>query len=139
MFERFKKTIEIHHKYDFLPQFDYENCTREELVTFLKSISRVQLLHLGDTLDFDEIESDLDLWNIFYEVRDWHGSWPIDDDVKTAMNSVYWDKDSLWHKYKNLDKEVLQQIEGMQKKIDKIEKLIENAEFKLCGKDAMKL
>ena len=31
------------------------------------------------------------------------------------------------------------QLDAMQKKLDRITKLLENAEFKLCGKDALKL
>ena len=129
-----KKIIEIHHE-PFLPKFDYENCTKEELMTFLKSLSRPQLMHLGDTLDFDEVNTELDLWALYYQAMDWHGVWPKDDDTMTALNALYWNKDNT---YKDVEK-LKKQVEGIQKKLDKIEKLIENAEFKLCGKEALKL
>jgi len=135
MFERFKKETIVIHEFEFVPQFDYEHCTKEELTTFLKTLSRPQLLHLGDTLDFDAIETKLDLWDIYYSVISWHGVWPLDDDASKALNILYWNKDSLY----NTTKGLLEKVNGMQKKLDKIETLIANAEFKLCGKDALKL
>jgi len=144
MFERLRKKKKpepeiIIHQYEFVPPFDFEGATKEEVVKYLKSLSRVQLLHFGDTTDFDEINTELDLWDLYYEVRDWHGVWPTDEDVRTAMNKLYWDKDSLYNKYKAGDMDFTKRLDGMQKKLDKIVTLLENAEFTLTGKEALKL
>ena len=37
------------------------------------------------------------------------------------------------------DEDLRQQVDGMQKKLDRITKLLENAEFKITGKEALKL
>ena len=132
MFERFKKTI--HHIYDVLPQFDYDNCTEDEFEEFLKKLTRIQMLEVGDRISFDEIKNDIDHYAIYYKVMDRH-SWYNAEDVNEALNKLYWGKDSISGQVPKLQK----QVEGMQKKLDKIETLISNAEFKLCGKDAMKL
>ena len=142
MFERFRKKKEpevIIHKYEFVPHFKFEGATREEVIKYLKSLSRVQLLHFGDTVDFDEIDTELDLWELYFDVLNWHEIWPLDNDASKALNELYWDTDSLYNRYKQFDKKTMDRIDGMQKKLDKIEKLIENAEFKLCGKDALGL
>ena len=37
------------------------------------------------------------------------------------------------------DEPLKQRVDGIQKKVDRVTKLLENAEFTLCGKDALKL
>ena len=134
MFERFKKVVEIHHKYDLLPEFDYENATEDEVRKFFKTLTRIQLIEVNDRMSFDEIDSKVDYYKVYYEVMDYN-SWPVDEETSKVLNKLHWDKDSISSQVPKLK----EQVEGMQKKLDKIETLISNAEFKLCGKDAMKL
>ena len=134
MFERFKKVVEIHHKYDLLPEFDYENSTEAEVREFFKGLTRIQLIEVNDRMSFDEIKSDVDFYKVYYEVVDWN-TWPVDEETSKALNILYWNKDSISSQVPELKK----QVEGMQAKLDKITTLISNAEFKLCGKDALKL
>ena len=134
MFERFKKVVEIHHKWDIIPQFDYANCTEKELREFFKTLTRIQLIEVNDRMSFDDIKSDVDFYKVYYEVIDWQ-SWPVDEETSKAVNALRWDKGNTY----DTVKELVKQVEGMQTKLDKIETLIANAEFKLCGKDALKL
>ena len=117
-----------------LPQFDYENCTEDELRAFFKGLSRIQLIEVNDRMSFDEIDSKIDFYKIYYEVMDWH-SWPVDEETNKAVNALRWDKGNTY----DTVKELVKQVAGMQVKLDKIETLISNAEFKLCGKDALKI
>ena len=141
MFEKIKTklTRTIIHQYEFVPPFEFEGATKEEVLKYFKSLSRVQLLHFGDTVDLDEINTELDLWMLYYEVMNWHGSWPIDDEVLTSIKRLDWDKDSLYNKYKAGDFDFEKRLTGIQTKVDKIVTLLETAEFKLTGKEALKL
>ena len=142
MFERFRKKKEpeiIIHQYEFVPPFKFEGATREEIIKYLKSLSRVQLLHFADTTDLDDVKTELDLWNLYYEVLNWHDIWPLDNDATKALQDLYWNTDSLYNKYKAGDLDFSKRLDGMQKKLDKIVTLLETAEFTLSGKDALKL
>ena len=134
MFERFKKVVEIHHIYNILPEFDYENSSEAEVREFFKTLTRIQLIEVNDKISFDEIKGDVDFYKIYYEVVD-RKTWPVDEETSNALDILHWNKESISKQVPELKK----QVDGMQAKLDKIETLIANAEFKLCGKDALKL
>ena len=102
---------------------DKEN-KRNRLLELFRKMNRVELLEFED-----EEPKELSFnWNIFYEAMYEH-DWPLKKDTFEEFQNA---RDTTVDKLKN-------QVEGMQKKLDRITKLLENAEFKLCGKDALKL
>ena len=77
-----------------------------------------------------------------------------EDAAWEAANDSEWDRDYPMgkHEYEERIPEIVRdtmkgfeisklqkQLDGMQKKLDKVETLISNAKFELCGKDALKL
>ena len=140
MFEKIKAklTRTIIHQYEFVPPFEFEGATKDEVTKYLKSLSRPQLMHFADLTDVDEINTDLDLWDIFYTVKNLH-TWPTDSEVSDSLSKLDWGKDSLYKKYKAGDLDFEKRLAGIQTKVDRIVTLLETAEFKLTGKEALKL
>jgi len=91
----------------------------------LRNLTRVELL------DFEDIynEEDIDfVWSIFYEVMYEH-EWPLKRDTFNEFAN----NDSI--RIDKLDK----QVDGMQKKLDKIVQLLEGFQITMSVKDALKL
>jgi len=119
-------------------------------IEYLKTLDRVDFLRAGDAYQ--------KIWDKDHEMRDW--LWEAYNDVEWKLEfpqterlydlfkqEVYENMPIIYTRKKDkngreqdldLNKLVLQ-IDGMQKKLDKLMVLISNAEFKLCGDAAMKL
>jgi hypothetical protein len=134
MFERFRKKKQepevIHHKYDIIPPFDWENATSETATEYFKTLTRIQMLEIYDR----DIIPD-SYWEQYYERLNEFEAWPTDKEDAVVLNKLYWDSNSIYKQFLQTQKKV----EGMQKKLDRITVLLSKAEFKLCGEDALKL
>ena len=133
MFERFRKKKQpevIHHKYDIVPPFDYEGKTNEEVRKYFESLSRVQIIEIYDKDTIPEAFHDE-----FFEVENKIKYWPTDDNVIDTCNVLRWNSDSIYHRFNEIEK----QVQGMQKKLDIMTKLVENTEVTMSAKTALNL
>jgi len=129
----FKKTIEIHHSYDILPSFDWEQATSETATEYLKGLTRIQLLELEDR----EIVPD-HLWDEYYRRLDDFKIWPKDEEIHKLMNSILQE----WGGDKSLEcqvEELKKRVAGIQKKLDKALKIIESTEVTMSAKTALSM
>lgn len=129
-FRRKKEPEVIHHIYDILPPFDWETATSETAKEFFKGLTRIQILEIYDREDIPD-----QFWEEYYEVKNEMSNWPVDEDISTAMNKLYWNSDSLYKR----NQDILKQIDGMQKKLDRVSKILEKSEICMSGKTAMEL
>jgi len=115
---------------------------------FLETLTRTQLMDFQDSKQFEgtaveeaarecanneEWKRDYPMGKDEYESR-------IPDIVANSLPIRYTRKKDKYGKLIDLDlNELVDQIEGMQKKLDRVTKLLDNAEFKITGKEALKL
>ena len=159
MFERFKRTTKqepvITSTGRIIPTELHNECIelgknkgKELLVKFLKELPASRLLDYKMKERFEWPDHFRD-WadEAFYDVE-WDIDWPYGKSIDTTITDLIMETIPIIYtkpKDKNgreLDlnlNELVLQINGIQKKLDKVETLISNAEFKLCGKDALKL
>ena len=105
-----------------------------EIESFLNTLDRVDLMRFQDAKQFDGTKcedaaleaGDNSEWTRDYPMGKHEYQERIPSIVKETMGAF---------DIKKLE----ERVEGTQKKLDKITTLISNAEFKLCGKDALKL
>ena len=117
-------------KYEIVPPFNYEGKTNEEVKAYFESLSRVQMIELYDKDTIPEVFHDE-----FFEAENIYKYWPTDDNVLDALNELRWNSDSVYHRFRAVEK----QIEGMQKKLDIMTKLVENTEVTMSAKTALNL
>lgn len=106
---------------------------------WLKSLTRVQLLELNDMDVLPENGS----WGILYDEEN-SRSWPIDnelrDDYLSMVLNAYAkgpDKDATT--FENTLARLVPQVEGIQKKLDRVLKIIENTEVTMSAKTALSM
>lgn len=122
---------EIHHVYDVLPHFDFETATDKTFTEYIKSLTRIQLIELYDRNIIPD-----HLYDYFADVFYSMDSWPsIDDEVSAMMNKFWYGGDTVRYKFPELQK----QVEGIQKKIDRIVKLLEKVEVCTDAKTVLEL
>ena len=129
----FKKTIEIHHKYDILPPFDWEQATSESAKEYFKKLTRVQMMEVQDRDEMPEI-----FWDEYHTVFGNIKTWPIDEEVYELLNLTKqgWGGDtSLEFQVDALKK----QVTGIQKRLDRVLKIIENTEVTMSAKTALSM
>ena len=159
MFERFKKkTIVIEKKFEIPTELitAINNVDRtkgseakELFMDYLKGLDRVDFLRAGDAWP--------KIWNSKHPLYDWIWeaysdtewdlSFPRTKELYELIETESYDSSHISYKRPkengreiDLDLNKLEDaVYGMQKKIDRITKLLSTAEFKLCGKDALKL
>jgi len=158
MFERFKRTTKqepVTSTGRIISTKLFNKCVelgknegKKLLETFLKTLTPSKLLDYKMKERFDWPEHFQD-WadEAFWDVE-WHIDWPYGKNMDDTISSLILETIPI-HYTKPTDKNgrkidldlnaLVEQIAGMQKKLDKVETLIANAEFKLCGKDALKL
>ena len=157
MFERFKqKTIVIEKKFEIpedvvraIEATEDGGTAKRLFIEYLNTLDRVDFLRAGDAYK--------KIWNKDHEMTDW--LWEAHNDVEwslefpmtkqlyDAMEQQALEAIPMWYdRGKGPDKgpvldlnKLVRTLEGVQKKLDKVEVLISTAEFKLCGKDALKL
>jgi hypothetical protein len=107
--------------------------TKEIVAEFLKTLNRPELLAFEDADQFRENESVNDwIWEAYYEEQ-WEREWPIGkSNYKDTIPYIV--KDTI-SDYDELKK----QIQGIQKKLDRLASLMENTEITMSGKTALKL
>ena len=146
MFERFRKKKQLKGQAvepDGIPEHvmpNHENIValgydaKQYIKGFLEGLTRTQLMDFQDNKQFDGTKAEDAAWEAANDAE-WERDYPlgkhsfserIPDIVKDVINP---------YKLGDLKK----QVEGIQKKLDKVETLISTAEFTLCGKDALKL
>lgn len=145
MFERFKqKTKEQVIIPDVIPRHIMPN--REHIIKlgysesrqyfegFLKDLSRTELMDFQDSKQFIGTAVEEAAWEVSNEVE-WTHTYPIGQHgYEERIPSIV--KDTI-SEYKLSD--MKKQVQGIQKKVDRLIYLIENAEFTIKGKEAMKL
>ena len=129
----FKKTIEIHHQYDVLPYFDWEQATSQTATEYLNKLTRIQMLEVEDrNLAPDH------LWDEYHNVLSELKIWPMDSEVYEVLNSVL----QNWGGDKSLEFQVdalKKQVTGIQKRLDRVLKIIENTEVTMSAKTALSM
>ncbi len=124
------KHIMPNHKH--IVALEYE--AKQHITAFLKDLSRNELMDFKDAKQFDGTKAEDAAWEAASD-EEWEREYPmgkhtyqerIPSIVKETMGAF---------DIKKLE----EKVDGMQKKLDRITTLISNAEFKLCGKDALKL
>ena len=103
---------------------------------FLEGLTRTQLMDFQDSKQFDGTDVEEAAWECANDAE-WKREYPIgkygyEERIPSIVNDTIGTLDTDVVKLKA-------SVEGMQAKLDKITTLIANAEFKLCGKDALKL
>ena len=107
---------------------------KDEMLTFLNTLDRVDLMRFQDAKQFDGTDCEDEVWEAVNE-SEWCREYPMGEHTyNERIPSIVRDTMGAFD-----IKKLEERVEGMQKKLDKITTLISNAEFKLCGKDALKL
>ena len=159
MFDRFKQKPKVQVvKPDVIPEHIMPN--REHIISlgyseakqyfdgFLEGLTRTQLMDFQDSKQFDGTAVEEAAWECANDAE-WKREYPmgkyeyeerIPDIVANSLPVRYTRKKDKNGRDIDLDlNELEKQVQGIQKKLDKVETLISTAEFKLCGKDALKL
>ena len=118
--------------HDNIVALGYE--AKQYIEGFLEGLTRTQLMNFMDAGQFDGTKAEDASWEAASD-REWNLDWPMgkteyEDRIPDIVRNTI-DK----YKLDGLQKQVI----GIQKKLDKVETLISNAKFELCGKDALKL
>lgn len=127
----FKKTI--HHKYDILPPFDWETATSETAKEYFKKLTRIQMLEVEDRNIIPD-----HLWDEYHEIFGEIKTWPIDQEVYDVLNKTL----QGWGGNTSLEFQVdalKKQISGIQKRLDRVLKIIENTEVTMSAKTALSM
>ena len=145
MFERWKRKPKVQvSKPDVIPKHIMPNHkhiialgyseSKQYIEAFLKDLSRTELMDFQDGKQFTGTAVEEAAWESGNEAE-WKRQYPIGKyGYEERIPSIV--KDTIC----SFDiKKLEERVNGMQKKLDKITTLISNAEFKLCGKDALKL
>ena len=101
---------------------------------FLEGLTRTELMDFQDSKQFVDTAVEEAAWECA-NAAEWKRYYPMGKyGYEERIPSIV--KDTIG----SFDiKKLEERVNGMQKKLDKITTLISNAEFKLCGKDALKL
>ena len=129
----FKRTITIHHEYDILLPFDWEQATSETAKEYFKKLTRIQMLEVTDRDKFPE-----QFWDEYHEVFSDIKTWPIDEEGYEVLNAVL----QAWGGDKSLEFQVAalkKQVTGIQKRLDRVLKIIENTEVTMSAKTALSM
>jgi len=115
---------------------------------FLEGLTRTQLMDFQDSKQFDGTAVEEAAWECANN-EEWERDYPmgkdeyesrIPDIVINALPIRYKRKKDKYDKPIDLDlNELVNQVEGMQKKLDRLAKLIENTEVTMSGKTAINL
>ena len=147
MFERFRKTKPkvqdkepdvrpIHIVPDrFRTQFiEMGYSSKNEIRSFLKNLTRTELMDFEDSKQFDGTKAEDAAWEAYAD-EEWARVWPIGEyGYKERIPQIV--RDTM----KGFEITKLQkQVEGMQKKLDRIALLFEDAEVCMKGKTALAL
>lgn len=143
MFERFRKPKVQAIAPDVIPKHIMPNreeiismgySAKEKITEFLKALSRTELMDFQDSKQFDGTKAEDASWEAANDVE-WGHEYPIGEHgYKERIPSIVNDTIA---EYKL--GELKKQVDGIQKKMDRVIYLIENAEFTIKGKEAMKL
>lgn len=101
---------------------------------FLDGLTRTQLMDFQDAKQFDETSAEEAAWEASNE-REWELDWPMGKhEYEERIPDIV---SNTLSKYKLTD--LVKQVEGMQKKLDRLAKLVENTEVTMSGKTALGL
>ena len=111
-----------------------EHKTKEIILNFLKTLNRPELMAFEDADQFKGFSERINgwVWEAYYD-EEWQRKWPwgqhlyeqiIPDVVKSTISD-----------YDELKK----QVQGIQKKLDRLASILENTEITMSGKTALKL
>jgi len=146
MFERLKKWKhqEVQVKPDVIPKHIMPN--REHIIAlgyseskqyfagFLKGLTRTQLMDYQDSKQFDDTAVEEASWECAND-EEWTREYPIGQHgYEERIPSIVRDTMGTFDV-----KKLKEHVEGMQKKLDRLSKLIENTEVTMSGKTALKL
>lgn len=129
------KAIEEMYEIDSHPIWEIRKPLDDAIKQFLETRTNCELIDMRDMEpNFWDTEWLNDAWYKEIDKR----SYPQSQEIRDILNQWHkeWaDKDSYLFRFEALEK----QVNGMQKKVDKIVKLLENFEIKMSVADALKL
>ena len=157
MFRRKKEIHIIEKKYEIpdkvvqaIEATEDGGTAKQLFIDYLKTLDRVDFLRAGDAYKkiwHKDHEMRDWLWEAYHDVE-WDLEYPSTKELYDLIKRESYEQSPVSYtrpKDKNgretdLDLNKLEDtVKGIQAKLDKITTLISNAEFKLCGKDALKL
>ena len=108
--------------------------SKEEIKSFLKNLSRTELMDFEDSKQFDGTAAEDAAWEALSD-EEWSRTWPIGEHgYKERIPEIV--RDTM----KSFEITKLQkQMDGIQKKLDRIVVLFEQAEVCMTGKEVLKL
>jgi hypothetical protein len=114
---------------DILPPIDFETIDSEGFMEYLKKLTRIQMMEINDRNIIPD-----HLWDEYFEVDNTH-KYPDGKLSIETYNSVSDYKTGL----ETVVKELVKQVDGIQKKVDRIVKLVENTEVTMSAKTALSM
>ena len=126
------KPEHIMPNHDHIVSLGYD--AKEYIVGFLEGLTRTQLMDFQDAKQFDGTKAEDASWEASND-SEWERDYPMgkheyEERIPDIVSNTI-------QKYKLSD--LIKRVDGMQKKLDRVETLISTAKFELCGKDALKL
>ena len=107
---------------------------KDEMLTFLNTLDRVDLMRFQDAKQFDGTDCEDEVWEAVNE-SEWCREYPMGEHTyNERIPSIVRDTMNAFD-IKTLQK----QVDGMQKKLDIMTKLVENTEVTMSAKTALNL
>ena len=108
--------------------------SKTEISNFLKVLTRTELMDFEDSKQFDGTKAEDAAWEAVSD-EEWTRTWPMGKHTyQERIPDIVTDVIS---KYKLSD--LLKQVELIQKKLDRLSKLVENTEVTMSGRTAINL
>jgi hypothetical protein len=155
LFKRTKKESVTSTERSIIPKEIFNRCIKlgknegkAHLIEFLKTLPPSKLLDYKMTERLDWPQPFRDWADEAFWAVEWNIDWPYGKQMDTTISDLIIETIPITYQKQKDDNgrerdldlnDLVRKVDGMQKKLDKVETLISNAEFKITGKDAMKL
>ena len=118
--------------HDHIVALGYE--AKQYITGFLGDLTRTQLMDFQDAKQFDGTDAEDAAWEAAND-EEWKRDWPMGEhEYQERIPDIVKDTISDLKLY-----DLRKQVEGMQKKLDRLAKLVENTEVRMSGKTALEM